>query len=92
MAEIFGIFAGLGFLAMIGTLGYQAFLFLKYGEWIGLGVTYACGEYLKWDWCNFPENWVGVHKILSMVNVGVFIFAATLLAACFVAAAGESRQ
>lgn len=80
MLGFVGALVAAGFLAMVGTFGYQAYLYLKYGEWIGLSVTYACGQYLEWEWCNFPQDWLGVHNLLSWFNVGAFAFLASVLA------------
>jgi hypothetical protein len=81
------LLVGVGFMAMAGTFAYQLFLYLKYGHWPGMSVTYACGTYLEWDWCNFPKDWLGVYNLLSWLNAGVFVFGATVFACFFVAAA-----
>jgi len=91
MGGLFALLAGVGFLAMAGTLAYQAYLYLKYGYWVGISVTYACGAYLEWDWCNVPKDWLGVYNMLSMFNAGVFAFVVSVLA-CWIAIAIEEGK
>lgn len=91
MVELLFFLVGTGFLAMVGTFGYQTYLYLKYGEWIGLSVTYTCGAYLDVDWCKFPQTWIGLHKILSELNVGLFAFALSLAALWLFAVVGDAK-
>lgn len=90
MESIFALLAGGGFLAMIGTFLYQGFLYLKYGHWIGISVTYVCGSPpLEWQWCNFPQDWLGLHNVLSWFNAGAFAFLVTVGMLLWVAAIME---
>jgi len=64
-------------LALVGSLGYQAYLYLKHGVWFGLSVA----DVLHWigaikqDWYAYPKDWIGVHKVLSFLNAGFSTFA-----------------
>lgn len=61
--------AGLLLLCAAGVLGWQAFQWLRLGEWPALPITYTISLWLDlpWDaWLNYPAGrWVGVHKILD---------------------------
>lgn len=73
MASVGALLFAAGMLALMGTIGYQILLYLKHGMWVALSVTYVCGSPpFEWQWCNFPEDWLGVHKMLSWFNAGGF--------------------
>lgn len=92
MEAMLALLVGGGFLAMVGTLGYQGYLYLKYGQWLGISVTYVCGSPpFEWAWCNFPQDWVGLHKLLSWFNAGAFAFLASLVLLWFAIAASEGK-
>lgn len=74
MVGVLGLLVGAGFLAMVGTFAYQGYLYLKWGHWMGHSVTYFCGAYLGWGWCNSPNDWIGLHNLLSWLNAGAFAF------------------
>jgi hypothetical protein len=84
---------GLSFLGMLGLLAYQGYLYLKLGAWISISATGACARYLQAEWCASPSDWVGVHKLLSHLNAGVFIWiVTTLVCLAIAAAAGDSKS
>jgi len=92
MAAFTALIVGAGFLTMLCTLAYQAFLYLKWGYWPGISVTYVCGSPpFEWDWCNFPGDWLGAHNMLSWLNAGVFAFLASCIVACVVVRAAEGQ-
>jgi hypothetical protein len=81
MASFFALLFGLGLLTMLGTVGYQLVMYLKHGHWLAISVTYVCGSPpLEWNWCNFPNDWVGVHNVLSWINAGAFAFLVGIVA------------
>ena len=78
---------GFGFLALVASLGYQTYLYLKHGVWFGLSVA----DVLHWigaikpDWYTHPQNWIGVHKVLSFLHAGFSTFVLCLFASFVVA-------
>ena len=78
---------GFGALAMVSSLGYQIYLYLKHGVWLGLSVV----EALHWigaigdNWYENPQDWIGVHKVLSFLNAGFSTFALCWFAALVIA-------
>lgn len=82
-----GIFAALAWfsaLAAMGTLVYQAFLFLRYGVWVAFSATAFCAKYLGIQWCAQPADWLGLHNILTAFSPGGAVFAASLIGLAFV--------
>lgn len=77
--DISALVFSVGFLSMLGTLCYQAIQFLRYGEWNGLSIVQACTIGLGIKWCYWPENWIGLYRILDFINVGVFFFIAAFI-------------
>ena len=62
----------LGALALVAGLGYQTYLYLKHGVWFGLSVIEALHwiGVIKDSWYTYPQDWIGVHKVLSFLNAG----------------------
>ena len=87
------MFAGLwmaGFASLVGVFGYQVYSYLRHGGWVGMSVTTVCGSPpFEWSWCNFPSTWLGLHEILSFLNVGAFAF---LVATAAVAIAASTSD
>lgn len=59
--------------SLLVCLGYQAFTFAKSGTWPPVSVSDA----LAWmgsTWAAYPTSWYGIHKVLSYMNAGLFVF------------------
>ena len=82
----------LSFLAMLGVLGYQAYLYLKTGAWVEMSVTDSCYRWLHIDWCAWPSDWIGVHHMLTTINVGFFIWSVSSVIVWIGVAGEESRK
>jgi hypothetical protein len=82
---------GASFLAMIGTLGYQVLLYLRYGGWAPISATSFCADHLDIDWCAYPQDWLGLHSLLSYLSPGgAALIASTILV--LVCAGAEERR
>ena len=56
----------LGVLSCIGVLGYQSYLYLRYGYWQSssfISVATQMGS----EWAEHPSSWYGLHKVLDAV-------------------------
>lgn len=49
------------------TLGYQIYLFLKTGLWVGFSIIDAL-DYFNILWAKQPDNWRGIWNILNCLN------------------------
>ena len=69
-----------GFTCLLACLGYQAFLFARHGLWIEV----SAADVMTWlgsEWARHPTSWYGIHRVLSYINAGLFVFVpSTLLA------------
>lgn len=54
----------------IGTLGYQAYTYLRLGEWHGLSIINAL-RWAKLDWAYLPQEWLGLHRILDAIPLSM---------------------
>lgn len=68
------IFGGCFILAGVGILGYQAYTFLKYGEWPPLSVIDAAKLVINNPWLWSPTDWSGLHWILSKIPTSAALF------------------
>jgi hypothetical protein len=62
-----------GIAGALSVLGYQAYTFLRFGEWPAMSVIAA----LHWAdlrWAQSPQDWLGVHKILAKIPLSIAIF------------------
>lgn len=73
---IFGLIVLAGLLvalAGVGILGYQAYLYLKFGEWRSISVFGALAPFVPW--LANPQSWPGlyriVHQALSLLPVSL---------------------
>jgi hypothetical protein len=83
-----------GFLALLGCLGYQGYFFLKYGEWFELSAADALHwvGFIRDSWYFNPQNWIGVHKILSSISAGAACFLLGVGLGMFMVTAGSDRR
>ncbi len=68
------IFVGLMIFAPLGILGWQAYGYLRNGQWISLSVLDAF-RWMDVKWAFAPTDWIGLYKLLEStpLSVGVFI-------------------
>lgn len=60
------------FLGAFGTICWQVFQWLKTGEWFALPLTYVLSMALDasaYSWLAYPQDWKGIHAILSFVSL-----------------------
>lgn len=79
--ENFAVFLLLaGCMCLLACLGYQVFLFAQYGFWVEI----SAADVMVWlgsEWALHPTSWYGIHRVLSYINAGLFVFVpSTLLA------------
>lgn len=58
------------FLGTVGLLMYQAYTFLKFGNWPPVSLLAGLAEVFGGDlaaWASNPTKWIGVHKILNWI-------------------------
>jgi hypothetical protein len=64
----------LAFLAAVFVLGYQVYLYLKSGAWVALSVIDGLLYLFRKNpplWLLYPDDWVGVHKLLDKTPLAV---------------------
>lgn len=71
----FGVAVGvliivLGLLAGGSVLAYQAYNFLKTGNWPPVSMITAL-VWLDFTWAENPQDWLGAHKLLKHVPLSV---------------------
>lgn len=77
--EWFGLFGSLGFLGAVCLLGYQAFLWLKEGQWTPIPISSVFGK-LNIDYYSFIDiSWAGAQKIVVWLldlplSLGIIVF------------------
>ncbi|WP_426238183.1 hypothetical protein [Pararhizobium sp. DWP1-1-3] len=68
------------FLAGIGIGLLQCYWYLQSGVWTEMSVLEAVwmfrGQSVSNDWWNYPQQWLGLHKILLQVPAGLAVFVA----------------
>ena len=68
-----GIALLIGILAPICIFGYQILTYLKTGFWQSISVINVM-QYYGIKWAFVPNDWLGLWKLLNMVNISVPIF------------------
>lgn len=81
--EWFGLFGALGFLGGIALLGYQAFLWLKEGQWTPMPISVALGKMNIDYYAVVDISWTGAQKIFIWLldlplSLGVVVFGGLL--------------
>lgn len=72
-AEVFGI---LGLLCLAACGGYQIYLYLMHGMWFGVSlINVGSWMFPNSEWLNWPQTWIGVHKVLNFFNAGIVVAA-----------------
>jgi hypothetical protein len=75
----FGLFGALGFFGAICLLGYQAFLWLKEGQWTPIPISSVLGK-LNIDYYSLVDiSWAGAQKIVVWLldlplSLGIVVF------------------
>lgn len=67
------------FLAALGFLGWQCVQWLRVGLWPEVSVIYALAYAMdaSWNtWLGYPQQWIGVHKLLSGTPLALALFVA----------------
>ncbi len=75
----FGFFTGISVGLLV--LGYQAYSYLRTGEWLELsaldGLKYVVNKYIvspeTWPWLWYPRDWVGIHDLLQILPLSLFV-------------------
>jgi hypothetical protein len=62
--EWFGLFTGLGFFAAIMLLAYQAYLWLKEGQWTPIPISSVLGKFNIDYYSIINISWTGAQKIV----------------------------
>lgn len=63
---------------------YEVYLWLRSGRWLSLSLIEAL-QSINWDnpafisWLHYPQDWIGLHKVLAFVPLSVFLMVAGLL-------------
>jgi len=81
---ILGGFLGFGTGIVLGLLvfGYQAYSYLRTGEWLELSALDALKSVSPetWSWLWYPRDWVGVNDLLQSLPLSLFVLlVATLI-------------
>lgn len=77
--EWFGLFGSLGFFGAVCLLGYQAFLWLKEGQWTPIPISSVLGK-LNIDYYSLVDiSWAGAQKIVVWLlelplSLGIIVF------------------
>jgi hypothetical protein len=73
-------FAAFGAIALLGCFGYQALGYLQNGAWSAISlVDFALYMFPSNNWLQWPSSWIGLHRILDMINAGIGIGAVLIL-------------
>lgn len=70
---------GLAALAMLTGAAYQSYGYLKTGYWTPMPATEFCAAHLGLQWCESPQDWIGIHQMLSLFSPGGFLFAVSMV-------------
>lgn len=60
----------IGFIGTLAILGFQAYIFLQDGIWPEMSVMTAL-RLFDVPWAIFPQEWLGIHKILTHVPLSL---------------------
>ncbi|UCD69636.1 MAG: hypothetical protein JSW48_06120 [Betaproteobacteria bacterium] len=71
---------GVGLLAAIGILSWQALSWLKTGDWQVLTLMSGLSSFGV-DWASSPESWIGIHNLLKEIPLTVAVFWAWMIPA-----------
>lgn len=77
--EWFGLFGALGFFGSICLLGYQAFLWLREGQWTPIPISSVLGKF-NIDYYSLVDiSWAGAQKIVVWfldlpLSLGIVVF------------------
>ncbi|WP_416047946.1 hypothetical protein [Cupriavidus basilensis] len=70
------------FLGAIGVPLYQAYVWMKAGTWPPLsaldGIKWLAGPEAWNSWLYWPEDWIGVHKILQECPISLALILAAV--------------
>lgn len=75
--------------SVIGGLGiacYQAYGWLRYSKWVPISVITVL-EWADVQWAFYPQEWTGLHSLLSAIPLSIAIPAAGLSFLCVVVVA-----
>lgn len=63
------------------VIGYQIFLYLKNGFWQSLSIIDVL-SYFNIPWAVWPNDWIGLWKVLNFINISIPVSFIFLILAC----------
>jgi len=64
------------------VLGFQAYYYLRTGDWLELSALHCLKivSFGAWSWLSYPRDWIGVHELLQNFPLSLFlVLIATLI-------------
>lgn len=89
MAVIAGAFVTTGVLVFLGVLGWQVLHYLREGVWFPVSVIDGL-EHVGFEWALNPTSWIGLHNVLSIVNLGFAVMICGWVVASIFASVGDA--
>jgi hypothetical protein len=89
LEEVVECFVSCAILFPLGILGYQSYIFFRYGSWPPRSVIWLL-DFMEMPWAKYPTDWLGLHHIFDMIPLSLFLFGVFVLVAVFVAGICES--